>query len=389
MTEKRSEQKRNRVLASLSGRLESAVAAALLKNQGYDVHALFIDLRGEADRGEPLSGFETRCRAMGSLAQAKRVAEKLQLPLHVVSADQLFKERVLDSFIHDYLAQRLPDSCIRCAAEVRLPLLFAKADELGFPWVATGHYARVVPDPSGELSRLYAGVDAQKDQSFSLFRLGQPRLRRLLLPLGGLTGAGVRKLADQLKLEGLSSSIQSGAAPASAGDCYAAQPGYEAYIESKVTQPLRPGGVVRNRSGDVVGEHAGLHRFSVGQSGGFTLLSSNPETYVVTGFDPEKQALIVDKESEPAVQKFLLGNTSWLRPLDQLRDLKCSVRFSVGTRPGAAGTLSCRVTHFENELVQVELEARVEALNRGQIAVFYSDEEVLGGGMVERVGGLK
>ena len=194
-----------RIVVAMSGGVDSSVAAALLKEQGYDVVGIMLRLWSEptGESGEEQRGtLENKCCSIESMGDARRVAARLDIPFYVVNVEQPFQEHIVDYFYDEYLAGRTPNPCLRCNRHIRFTLLLERALALGADYLATGHYVRVDDDPVTGLRRIRRGISAEKDQSYVLHVLGQGQLRHALFPLGGYHQAGGAGAGCRARLAG-------------------------------------------------------------------------------------------------------------------------------------------------------------------------------------------
>jgi tRNA-specific 2-thiouridylase len=366
-----------KVLVGVSGGPSSAVTAALLKSQGYQVQCVFLQLVDPktGENGE----FGARCCLESSEAQAREICRKLDVPLHVVPVSSRFDAFVVDGFVHDVLQARQPNPCLPCNVEIRFKRLLDEADRLGCEKVATGHHAQIFRDaatPGGEgRARLLRAANARQDQSYFLFGLTQEQLARLLFPLGGFQEAMIGKLAREFELPDQSKGDPQAICLSSAQAC-------AGFFEKRTPPSLRPGGVIRTVDGTVLGDHKGLYQYRIGSRVKLAPHVKEQDKYQVIGFDVVGHALIIGQAFERVHQDALASRAVWVRKLDGLHGLTTTARLS----PGQGEALPCRVTHFENAVIRVEFEKPTPELVVGQAIVFYDGEEVLGGAYVDKVG---
>ncbi|MGC9467054.1 MAG: tRNA 2-thiouridine(34) synthase MnmA [Anaerolineae bacterium] len=344
------------VVVGLSGGVDSAVAAALLIEQGYTVHGVALLTWKAEGREQDLSG-------------VRDVAAQLGIPLTEKDLREQFYETVVQPFAEAYAEGATPNPCVFCNPDLKFAALVEEANAVEAQWIATGHYARVQHDPEG-ISHLLRAEARSKDQSYALYRLTQRHLRRLQLPLGDVESkTRVRQLAQRWHL------------PVAHADdsqdlCFVA-----AGAHSDLVERLRPGAVrpgpIYDLSGRQLGEHRGLHRYTVGQRSGLGI-SSDGRLYVLA-LRPADNALIVGSRSELATQTCLLR----------------AVTFTVGEPPEtefqASGRIRYRapltpvtVTLLGKTRARVEFQTPQFGVAPGQSLVIYSGEEVLGGGLIAR-----
>jgi tRNA-specific 2-thiouridylase len=349
-----------RVLVAMSGGVDSSVAAALLCDQGFEVVGVTLHLWDYPDDGS----VKGRCCAPEDVHDARRVADKLQIPHYAFDRRELFANEVVEPFVESYLAGTTPSPCVRCNRGVKIRELLHLADQLGASRVATGHYARL-DEQSGRLF-LRRARDESKDQSYFLHMLGEGVLRRLMFPLGELTKSEVRDRATELQLPG----AQKGE---SQELCFVPTGRYDRFVAERARDRLRPGPIVDD-SGRVVGQHEGVHQFTIGQRRNLGVALGH-RTYVV-GLDAETGVVRLGDRDETLTASAELDEVA-LRADIQL-PVKCEVSVRYRARPFA-----CEVVRLAEDVV-VRFAEPLAAVVPGQFAVFYQEGRVLGGGAIRR-----
>jgi tRNA-specific 2-thiouridylase len=355
---------KSRVIVAMSGGVDSAVAAARLRDNGYDVVGVTLHLWDYPDESEGDAGGHGRCCAPEDQYDARRTADQLGFAHYTFDRRELFARTVVEPFVDAYLLGETPSPCAACNRGVKLAELFGIADRLDASFVATGHYARVVRD--GPRPRLAEGFDQTKDQSYFLYATPAAQLERLLLPLGESLKGDVRREAVARGLPG-----------ASKGEsqelCFVGNaPGaYTAFVEARAVRRVRPGAIV-DGEGRVVGAHPGIHRFTVGQRKGLGVALGKP--VFVTRIDASSATVHVGDEAALAVEHAQLADVF----LADGVTLPLRARVRVRHRhDGAPATVSPSPLG-----VQVRFDAPVRAVTRGQVAVLYENDRVLGGGRI-------
>ncbi|MEO7162481.1 MAG: tRNA 2-thiouridine(34) synthase MnmA [Bdellovibrionia bacterium] len=365
---------KEKVLVAMSGGINSCTTAVILKTQGYDVVGVFFQFRGPTTEK-----FASRCcktaEQLGK-GRLKAICKEIGITLHVIKAESLFEDKVVDYTVHECIQNHIPNPCAPCNSEVKFELLVKKADELGCQWIATGHFARVSIDSGSGTAHLLKALDLQKDDTYFLFSLSQAVIQRLLLPLGNLTGQMVEKVADRFNFR-----IEPKANVP--GICFIDEPGFNDFIESRVPDAMRRPGTVRNLDTMVVGEHSGLYKYRLGQPS----VVPNPNRdnpYFVVGFDLTSQSMIEGKNSVLIQKELKAKEVNWIGPMDRLHGFHCIAKLE----PVHEG-YPCQVTCFENQRVHVEFDEPLRAISPGRAIVFYKEDEALGGGIVEVFGTIE
>lgn len=352
-----------RVVVAMSGGVDSSVAAARLRDDGHDVVGVTLHLWDYPDEGT--KGGHGRCCAPEDQYDARRVADALGFPHFTFDRRELFLANVVEPFVEAYLAGETPSPCTACNRGVKLGELFAIADRLGASAVATGHYARIARDADGRAT-LLRGRDATKDQSYFLYATPAASLAKLVFPLGESTKAEVRAEAITRKLPG----AQKGE---SQELCFVGEGAhaYAEFVETRAKDRVRPGPIV-DAEGRVVGRHDGIHRFTVGQRKGLGV-ALGAAAYVAR-IDAETGVVALGSDEALAASGARLEDVVFTG--EQALPLRARVRVRY-RHDGAPGAIV-----RDDGGVRVDFDAPVRAVTRGQIAVFYDGDAVLGGGRI-------
>lgn len=355
-----------RILAAMSGGVDSAVMAALLHRGGYEVVGISMQLFDKT----PSQGSDGKCCTLDDFQDARRVAHACGFPHYVLNFETRFRETVIEGFIEGYLRGETPSPCIRCNQHLKFSSLLDQADALAAEWVATGHYAGI--DRLGDRWRLRKAADATKDQTYFLFHHTQSTLSRTLFPLAHLTKAEVRQLGAELGLH-LADKAESQEI------CFVTQDRYDGFLEAEGRQPALGPGPIRHLDGRVLGEHQGYWRHTVGQRRGLGVAAEAP-LYVIR-VDPTANTLWVGPESALLGQELIARELSWVAG-PPAGPLVCTAR--IRSRSPEAEAL---VIPLADGRVKVAFVAPQRAIAPGQAVVFYRDDEVLGGGWIDQVQG--
>ena len=358
--------KKAHVLVAMSGGVDSSLAAALLLEQGYEVTGvtmrLFDEYGGSASR-------ERSCASLCSVDDARHVADVLGIPHDVIDFSAAFEQTVIDDFLGAYLRGCTPNPCIVCNHHIKFGGLLQKAKELGADYIATGHYVRIDRDDR-RIYRLRKGLDHEKDQSYVLYHLNQEKLAHILFPLGVLSKSETRRMAEAYHLPVAHKAE-------SQEICFVPHDDYKAYLREKRPASVRRGDIV-DRMGNVLGHHDGIAFYTIGQRRGLGIAASQP--LYVTALDPAKNQVVVGTGSEVYARELMALDLSWTmwETLEEERMVQAKIRY--GKREGTALLVPC-----EGKCVRVCFTEPQRAVTPGQSVVFYEDDIVLGGGIIDKV----
>ena len=355
---------RGRALVAMSGGVDSSVAAARLRDAGWDVVGVTLHLWDYPEDG----GEKGRCCAPEDQHLARRVADRLGIPHYTFDRRELFRKHVVEPFVGAYLDGETPSPCVACNRSVKLRELLPLADRLGADVVATGHYARVVRDEAGR-ARLHRGRDPHKDQSYFLHMLDADEVARLVLPLGEST-------KDEVRAEALARGLPGAGRGESQELCFVPTGRYDAFVAARADGRVRPGPIL-DREGREVGRHAGLHAFTVGQRKGLGVALGKPA--FVVGLDADTGAVRLGDEGDLLAAGAVLDAGTWSD--DVAFPLEATVRVRA-RHDGELARLERSRDAAGVEVVEVRFVAPVRAVSPGQIAVVYRGDRVLGGARI-------
>jgi tRNA-specific 2-thiouridylase len=365
---------KKRVLLGMSGGVDSSVAGYLLREQDYDVIGVTMKVWPQ----DCISRAEDKCCGPQAVADARAVAHSLGIPHYVVDEADQFERTVIDYFTSEYQAGRTPNPCVMCNEKLKFGNLWGKAEALGCDFIATGHYAII--EDHGDRAVLRKGVDPRKDQSYFLFSLRQPQLRRALTPLGTMRKPEIRKIAHSLGLK-VADKIDSQEI------CFVPGNDYKAFLRSHLGENEFHRGEIYDVAGNFVGEHDGIELFTIGQRKGLPGGSARPR-YVVD-LDPETNRVIVGDADDLVCDEFEIDRTNWIardlpnegvelsRRSSAKADVTVKIRYS---HPGTRAT----VTPLEDHRARIRLHEPQRAVTPGQAAVIYDGDVVVGGGWICR-----
>ena len=357
---------KKKVIVGLSGGVDSSVAAYLLKQQGYDVTGVTMSIWD----GKPslLPSGKHACYGPDEneeIEEARELAGILEIPYRVFDCSQKYKTLVLDYFRQEYLSGRTPNPCVKCNQLIKFGMLpeMAKKEGLDFDYFATGHYAIVGWNAQRKRFLLKKGIDPRKDQTYFIYRLTQEQLSQILFPIGNMTKQEVRETAAKINIP-LSEKEES-------QDFYSGD--YRDLLDAQVT----PGNIV-DRKGNVLGKHNGFWNFTIGQRKGLGVAYSEP--LYVLGLNKEMNTVIVGTREEVMNSSFIVNELNWIaiESLDKPMEVNVKIR-------SAQNATGARIEPFENDSFKVTFDHPNDSITPGQSAVFYQDDLVLGGGVIEKV----
>jgi tRNA-specific 2-thiouridylase len=356
-----------KVVLAMSGGVDSSVAAAILKEEGYQVIGVTMQIWPTDKQAYEVDRFGGCC-GLGAIEDAKKVAYKLGIPHYVVNFRDIFAQKVIADFCQEYSLGRTPNPCIRCNQYIKFDAFLEKAKALGADFVATGHYARIERDGAGGRYLLKKGVDWRKDQSYVLYTLTQEQLRHTLLPIGNFTKEQVRKIAGELKLS-------VAAKPESQEICFIPDDDYPKFLMEHVAAAVKPGPIL-DRQGSTLGKHRGILFYTIGQRKGLGISAKEP--LYVTAIVQEKNAIVVGSKQEVYGTELIASGLNWisLTRLKQPIIARAKIRY-------LHKEADAEIIPVDGDRVRVTFKEPQMAITPGQAIVFYDEDTVIGGGTIE------
>lgn len=354
-----------KVVVGMSGGVDSSVAAYLLKKQGYEV--IGVTMQIQPDEDEITLEENAGCCGLSGIDDARRVAQKLNIPYYVMNFKKEFKEKVIDYFIAEYLCGHTPNPCIACNRYVKWESLLKRSLDIGADCIATGHYARIEQLSNGRYA-LRTSATSEKDQTYALYNLTQEQLSRTIMPVGEYTKDEIRAIACDMKLPVAHK-------PDSQEICFIPDNDYAGFIKKNVGGEVPPVGNFVSVDGEILGRHKGIIHYTVGQRKGLGIAMGHP--VFVTEIRPETNEVVIGNSEDVFSKELQCNKLNFMA----VEDITEPVRFLAKIRYGHKGTM-CTVYREGTDLLRCVFDEPVRAVTKGQAVVFYKGEYVAGGGTI-------
>jgi tRNA (5-methylaminomethyl-2-thiouridylate)-methyltransferase (EC 2.1.1.61) len=363
-----------KVVVGMSGGVDSCMAAALLKEQGYDVIGVTMQIWPESTT----EFVEGGCCSISAIDDARRAAFQLGIPHYVMNFRDLFEDKVVNYFTEAYLAGQTPNPCLACNRYLKFNDLLHKARGLGAQYIATGHYARVSQDPISGRFLLSKGLDDQKDQTYALYMLTQEQLAHTLFPLAGFTKKIIREMARERGL------LTVAEKPDSQEICFVPDNDYASFVRRRAGRRYQKGNFV-DLQGNILGEHQGIIHYTIGQRKGLGITFGKP--MFVIGLNPERQEVILGEDKEVYTDTLWAKDLNWISISELQEPLKVEAKIRYKAQPSPAvvyplNTASGPDENHQAAEIKVCFETPQRAVTPGQAVVFYQGEMVVGGGTI-------
>ncbi|MGH4051363.1 MAG: tRNA 2-thiouridine(34) synthase MnmA [Clostridium sp.] len=356
---------KKKVVIGMSGGVDSSVAAYLLKEKGYEVIGIMMKLSPDNPDYEENEG---GCCSISAANDARRVADVLDIPFYVMNFKDVFKTNVIDNFIDEYMDGRTPNPCIVCNKKIKFEEFLRKAKALGADYIATGHYAKIEKEEDRYL--LKKSEDDWKDQTYALYTLTQEQLSHTLMPCGDYSKPEIRNIAERIGLEVFKKRD-------SQEICFIPDNDHGAYIKKYSGREIKPGNFV-DKEGKVMGRHKGIVYYTIGQRKGLGMAVGKP--VYVNDINPQTNQVVVGDEEDIFKTGLIAKDLNFII-FDKLEsNLRITAKIRYSARPQAATLIPIGI-----DRVKVVFDEKQRAITKGQSVVFYLDNLVVGGGIIEKI----
>ena len=356
-----------RVVLAMIGGVDSSASAVLLKRQGYEVIGLFMRTGSHTDEIDTRRENKKGCCSAIDANDARRVADKLDLPFYALNFEKEF-DKIIDYFADEYLKGRTPNPCVVCNNWLKFGQLWKFGQQLGADFIATGHYAQILPGPNGE-PELHQGADPDKDQSYVLHGIKREVLPHLLFPVGGYLKPQIREFAREAGLTSVASK------PDSVEICFVPTGDHTDVVRKRRPEAVTAG-VVRDSDGTILGDHDGIDRFTIGQRKGLGVAAGKRR--FVLNIVPETNEVIVGDPEELLSRGLMAKDINWLVDKPTAEPMRCLAKIRYRTAATMATVLAT-----DDGGATVDFAEPQSAISPGQAVTFYDGTRVLGGGWID------